>query len=87
MNDPRLKKGIHSWPENERPRELLLNNGAQGLSDAQLVAILLRIGRPDTSAVEVALDLLTRLQGLRGLANRRFFGTSPHTQLETCHPT
>ena len=70
MNDPQLKKGIQSWPEKERPRELLLNNGAQGLSDAQLVAILLRIGRPDSSAVDVALDLLTRLKGLRGLANR-----------------
>ncbi len=70
MNDPPLKKGIQSWPEKERPRELLLNKGAQGLSDAQLVAILLRIGRPDSSAVDVALDLLTRLKGLRGLANR-----------------
>ena len=70
MKDPQLKKGIQSWPEMERPRELLLKNGAQGLSDAQLVAILLRIGRPDSSAVDVALDLLTRLKGLRGLANR-----------------
>jgi DNA repair protein RadC len=70
MKYTQILKGIHSWPENERPRELLLNNGPQGLSDAQLLAILLRIGRPDSSAVDVAMDLLTRLQGLRGLANR-----------------
>jgi DNA repair protein RadC len=70
MKTSAFKKGILSWPEQERPRELLLSQGPQGLSDAQLLAILLRIGRPDSSAVEVAMDLLTQLEGLRGLANR-----------------
>lgn len=70
MKYPHITKGIQSWPEHERPRELLLSKGAQGLSDAQLLAILLRIGRPDSSAVDVAMDLLSRLEGLRGLANR-----------------
>lgn len=70
MKPSTTKKGILSWPEQERPRELLLSQGAQRLSDAQLLAILLRIGRPDSSAVEVAMDLLTKLEGLRGLANR-----------------
>jgi len=65
-----VKKGIQSWPEQERPRELLFLKGPQGLTDAQLLAILLRIGRADSSAVEVAMDVLTRLEGLRGLANR-----------------
>lgn len=65
-----MKKGISSWPEQERPREILLSRGAQGLSDAQLLAIVLRVGRQDSSAVEVAMDLLTQLKGLRGLANR-----------------
>ena len=65
-----MKKGISSWPEQERPREILLSQGAQGLSDAQLLAIVLRVGRQDSSAVEVAMDLLTQLKGLRGLANR-----------------
>ena len=64
------KKGIRSWPEQERPRELLFSQGAQGLTDAQLLAILLRVGRSDSSAVEVAMDVLTQLNGLRGLANR-----------------
>jgi DNA repair protein RadC len=70
MKSGSTKKGILSWPEQERPRELLLSQGPQGLSDAQLLAILLRIGRPDSSAVQVAMDLLTKLEGLRGLANR-----------------
>ena len=65
-----IKKGISSWPEQERPREILLSRGAQGLSDAQLLAIVLRVGRQDSSAVEVAMDLLAQLKGLRGLANR-----------------
>ena len=70
MKSLTCKKGILSWPERERPRELLLAKGPQGLSDAQLLAILLRIGRPDFSAVQVAMDLLSQLEGLRGLANR-----------------
>ncbi len=65
-----IKKGISSWPEQERPREILLARGAQALSDAQLLAIVLRVGRQDSSAVEVAMDLLQQLKGLRGLANR-----------------
>ena len=40
------------------------------LSDAQLLAILLRVGRKDSSAVEVAMDLLRQLDGLQGLSNR-----------------
>ncbi len=65
-----VKKGIQSWPEQERPRELLFLKGPQGLSDAQLLAILLRVGRTDFTAVEVAMDVLNQLDGLRGLANR-----------------
>ena len=70
MNSPSPKTGIQSWPLHERPRELLLQKGAQGLTDAQLLAILLRMGKRKSSAVEVAMDVLTRLDGLRGLANR-----------------
>ncbi len=62
--------GIHRWPANQRPRERLTSHGAAALSDAELLAILLRIGRQRTSAVQVALDLLGRLDGLRGLSNR-----------------
>lgn len=66
----RNKGGIQQWPPSERPRERLLKDGPEVLSDAQLLAILLRIGRRDSSAVEVAMDLLRQLDGLQGLPNR-----------------
>lgn len=61
-------KGIPYWPESERPRERLLAKGPDALSDAQLLAILLRTGRRDSSAVQVAIELLSQLGGLSGLA-------------------
>lgn len=64
------KGGIHQWPLSERPRERLLQDGPEALSDAQLLAILLRVGRRNSSAVEVAMDLLRKLEGLQGLSNR-----------------
>ncbi|MCA9463156.1 MAG: DNA repair protein RadC [Nitrospira sp.] len=70
MSSSQAKTGIQSWPPQERPRELLLAKGARSLSDAQLLAILLRMGKRKSSAVEVAMEVLTRLEGLRGLANR-----------------
>jgi DNA repair protein RadC len=60
--------GIVQWPQAERPRERLLQGGADGLSDAHLLAILLRSGRPDASAVQVAIELLGLLGGLQGVA-------------------
>lgn len=63
-------RGISHWPENERPRERLLRAGPEALSDAELLAILLRVGRRKSSALEVARDLLQHLGGLRGIANR-----------------
>ncbi len=62
--------GIHRWPESERPRERLFRDGPEALSDAQLLAILLRVGRPQASAVQVAMELLHHLDGLHGIANR-----------------
>jgi len=60
--------GITQWPETERPRERLLAQGADALTDAQLLAILLRVGRQRSSAVQVGLEILDRLGGLSGLA-------------------
>ncbi len=65
----RRGNGIAQWPVMERPRERLLQEGATALSDAQLLAILLRVGRQDASAVQVAMDLLRQLRGLHGLAH------------------
>jgi len=56
--------GISSWDPNERPRERLLAKGAGTLSDAELVAILLRTGVQGKSAVDLARDLLKRYEGV-----------------------
>lgn len=55
------------WPANERPREKLLARGAAALSDAELLAILLRTGIRGLDAVALARRLLTHFNGLRGL--------------------
>lgn len=68
MADQGQKNGIAHWPRTERPRERLLSKGPEALSDAHLLAILLRTGRRDSSAVQVAIELLNRLGGLSGLA-------------------
>lgn len=50
--------GISDWPEGERPRERLLSLGPQALSDAELLAIFLRVGIRGKSAVDLARELL-----------------------------
>ena len=58
---------ISEWPQSERPRERLLAHGAAVLSDAELVALLLRTGTAGRSALEVARDLIVRFGGVAGL--------------------
>lgn len=58
---------IHHWPAGERPREKLLAQGAEYLSDAELLALFLGSGTAGKSAVDVARDLLVEYEGLRGL--------------------
>ena len=58
---------ISDWPLAERPRERLLADGAGALSDAELLAIFLRTGIRGKSAVELARELLAKLDGLGGL--------------------
>lgn len=58
---------ISDWPLAERPRERLLAQGAGSLSDAELLAVVLRTGLPGKSAVELGRDLLTRFKGVAGL--------------------
>lgn len=58
---------INDWPAAERPREKLLQRGPQALSDAELLAILLRTGARGKTAVDMARDLLSEFEGLRGL--------------------
>jgi DNA repair protein RadC len=58
---------ITDWPLAERPREKLLSHGPKALSDAELLAIFLRIGCAGKSAVDLARELLTQYGGLRPL--------------------
>lgn len=54
---------IRDWPVAERPRERLLAKGAAALSDAELLAIFLRVGIRGKSAVDLARDLLAQFNG------------------------
>lgn len=54
---------ITDWPEGERPRERLLAHGPEALSDAELLAIYLRVGIRGKSAVDLARDLLRHFDG------------------------
>ncbi len=58
---------ITDWPADERPREKLLQRGADALSDAELLAIFLRTGRQGSTAVDLARQLLSEFGGLRAL--------------------
>lgn len=68
MSTSKIKTtGIASWPQGERPRERLLSKGAQALTDAELVAILIRVGFKGTNAVEMARQLLKQFGSLRAM--------------------
>lgn len=58
---------ITDWPEQERPREKLLRAGAVALSDAELLAIFLRVGVVGKTAVDLARDLLQHFKSLNGI--------------------
>ena len=62
-----IQMGISDWPEGERPRERLLAHGAATLSDAELLAVMLRTGIRGKSAVDLGRDLLTRFRSVAGL--------------------
>ena len=58
---------ISDWPVEERPRERLLAHGASSISNAELLAIILRTGVNGKSAVDLARNLLKEFSGLRPL--------------------
>jgi DNA repair protein RadC len=64
---PPVELMIRELPEGERPRERLLEQGSGALSDAELVAVMLRTGRVGASAVQMAMELLRESGGLQGL--------------------
>jgi DNA repair protein RadC len=56
-------------PADQRPREKLLARGANALTDAELLALLLRTGYPGTGVVDMAAQLLATTGGFAGLMN------------------
>ena len=72
---------IRDLPRDDRPRERLLTHGAETLSDAELVAILLGSGVPGKNAIQLARELLR--EGMSGLRNtdtkrlEKFAGVGP----------
>lgn len=82
---------IKEWPEAERPREKLINNGANSLSDAELLAILIRTGIPGKTALDIARDALHDAGNLRALFNKpvnefcksKGFGVAKYVQFQS----
>ncbi len=60
---------IKHLDKSERPREKLLERGAGALSDAELLAILLRSGSKETSAISLASEILKKIGGTEFLLN------------------
>ncbi|MDQ7052171.1 MAG: DNA repair protein RadC [candidate division KSB1 bacterium] len=58
---------IADWPEEDRPREKMLKLGADALTDAELLAIILRVGGVQMTAVDLARQILQQCGGFRGL--------------------
>ena len=51
-------RSLHSWNDDDKPRERLLRSGARSLSDAEILAIMLRTGVPGRNVVELSKDIL-----------------------------
>ncbi|MES2537357.1 MAG: DNA repair protein RadC [Pseudomonadota bacterium] len=58
---------ISDWPEEQRPRERLIRHGAQALSDAELLAVFLRVGVAGKNAVELGRDMVGHFGSLTAL--------------------
>ena len=85
-------QSIKKWPEGERPRERLLKHGAETLSDAHLLAIILRTGGGGKSAIDLAIEIMTTFDGLQGIENAstgefaplKGMGSAKVAQLKAC---
>lgn len=58
---------ITDWPTDERPREKLLERGADALTDAELLALFLRTGSRGKSAVELGREIMARFGSFSAL--------------------
>jgi DNA repair protein RadC len=58
---------INDWPLERRPRERLIRDGAPALSDAELLAVFLRVGVRGKDAVQLGQDMVHHFGSLQGL--------------------
>jgi DNA repair protein RadC len=72
IKDERVSYRIMDLAETDRPRERLAKYGPQSLSNAELLAILLRVGMAGENVIQLAQRLLADFQGLRGLHQATF---------------
>ena len=70
---------IKDWHQDERPREKLLQKGAESLSDSEILAIFLRTGTKDQSAIELARGLIEKFGSLAQLLS------APSEAVMACH--
>ncbi|KAF1035783.1 MAG: hypothetical protein GAK35_04159 [Herbaspirillum frisingense] len=81
---------ITDWPKDQRPRERLIQQGAAVLSDAELLAVFLRVGVAGKSAVDLARETLQRFgtldalfgAGLQDFSSANGLGPAKYAQLQ-----
>ncbi len=81
---------ITDWPEDQRPRERLVKHGAHSLSDAELLAVFLRVGVSGKSAVDLGREMIAHFGSLNGLFSASLpefsklngLGTAKYAQLQ-----
>jgi len=67
-NTKKYPLSIRNWPEDDRPREKLLKFGEQNLSNAELLAIIIRTGIAGKSAIDLGRELLNKFKSLRAMS-------------------
>ena len=77
LSEPNKASDISAWPPGERPRERLLERGAQALSDAELLALILGTGHGGANALDIARLCLGHFGG----SLRRFLSADAATLL------
>jgi DNA repair protein RadC len=83
---------LKNWPELERPREKLVHLGSSSLSDAELLAIFLRIGVKGCNVVDLSRQLLSSFGSLGAIFSasqeefcaRHGLGIAKYVQLQAC---
>ncbi len=70
LREPGSHARIKDWPESERPREKLLERGASALSDAELLAIIIRTGTGKLTALDLARKLMADYRSLRSVSTK-----------------